>query len=184
MEQTEFAPVYPGWNVWAVYQSTDLDWSIMWVGVSRDDRLRVWVEDQLRLYAPGASVADPYALKGSQIQILPGPPRGVDIEVRKEAVPGPAMTIDSPTELRYVRFFNRGSESRLLWPYDREDKNYLLNVVYKPSATAPVTSGPGPSTTTDDLGDSAKKPVYEVIMAAAPLIAILGVGYVLMTRDH
>lgn len=184
MAVTEFADVFPGWNVWAVYQSKDLDFGLQWVGVSRDDRLRIWVEDELRLNAPGAEVADPYAFKGSQIQILPGPPRGLDIFSRKEDVPGPAMTIDSPVEVRYVRFFNRGPEARLVWPHDKGDKNYLLNVVYKPSASAPVTQGPGPATTTSDLGDAAKRPVLDTVVQIAPWLAVVGVAYLVIRSDR
>ena len=137
------APVFPGWNVWAVYELDDLPFSLLMVGVDRDRQLRIWVEDAVRLHAPGATVADPVDLKGPMIEILAGVPEGLKSAARKESVPGPPMLTDGPASRRVVRFFNRGAEARLPWPHDG---SFLLDEVYTPDAHNPATSGPGPAT--------------------------------------
>src|SRR3954466_756227 len=103
------APVFEGWNVWAVYQKTDLDFEWLMVEVDRDRRLRFWVEDQVRLNAPGTDVSDPIDLKGSQVHIIAGEaPEGLASARRKEQVPGAPMLLEGANERRVVRFFNHG----------------------------------------------------------------------------
>ena len=97
------APVFPGWNVWKVWQVKDLPFSLMMFGVSRDLQLQIWVEDQVRLNAPGSDVADPADLKGSKVQIIADAP-GLSTAMAKESVPGPAMVVSGPADLRVVRF--------------------------------------------------------------------------------
>lgn len=169
------ATVFPGWNVWAVWQVQDLPFSPLMVGVSRDRQLRIWVEDQVRLHAR-AEVADPLDLKGSQVEILTGNP-GLQVDMRKEDIPGPSLVVetqDLPPQLRFVRFFNRGPSSQLPWPHD---ESYLLDAVFRPDTTNSVTKGPGPGTITDrnitGPAAAAGKMVLEVAVIAA-LLAALG----------
>jgi len=147
----DFATVFPGWNVWTVYQVKDLsDTNPLFWGLDRERRLRIWVEDKLRLGAAGAVVADPVDLKGGQIEILPSPPTDLSVIERKEGVGGAsALIVDGPADLRTVRFFNRGAPSKLVWPHDDE---YLLNEVFQPSPKAQSTSGPAPTTITNTVG--------------------------------
>jgi hypothetical protein len=66
-------PVFPGWNVWTVWQVDDLgDLNPLNFGISKERRLRIWVEEQAQ-ETPGAAVADPAnpaALKGAQVEII------------------------------------------------------------------------------------------------------------------
>ena len=167
---TQVAPVFAGWNVWSVYQVLDLDFSVLMLGVSRDRQLRLWVEDQVRNNAPGAEVADSLDLKGSQVQIIQGEPKGLSVAFRKEEVPGPLMVVNGPAELRFVRFFNRGNPSQLLWPHD---DNYLLNEVYRPSESSPLTTGTGPDTIASNASSGALQPLKDI----APVIATAVVIY-------
>ena len=151
------APVFKGWNVWAVDQVKDLDFTVLGICVSRDRQLQVWVEDHVRLDAPGTDVADPLDLKGSQVQILAGDaPAGLKVFRRKEQVPGDVMLVNGESDLRLVRFFNRGQASSLPWPHD---DNYILDAVYQPDPGQSITSGPPPreiaSGASGDLGKAA-----------------------------
>lgn len=166
--------VFPGWNVWSVYQVKDLPTTLMMMGVTRDRQLQIWVEDAVRLGAGGAIVADPVDLKGSQVQILQGPPTDLEVEERKEDVPGAsAMTVSGPADLRYVRFYNRGTPASMNWPHD---ENYLLNEVYHPSEKSPETKGPPPPTVTNNLGSQGG----EVLGEALKGLAIVGGGLLLL----
>lgn len=151
-----FAPVFPGWNVWSVYQSTDPDNSIfgdiMNAGMSLDRQLQVWVENEIKDNAPGTAVADPAnpaALRGDQIQIVPGAGSLAVAFNRREQLPefagdlhlGKAGT-QGNAPLRFVRFFNRGVASVMPWP---RDQNYILESVFQPSSTNPITNAPAPS---------------------------------------
>jgi hypothetical protein len=170
------APLFKGWNVWAVWQVQDLPFNPLMVGVSRDRQLQIWVEDHVRLEAPEAQVADPIDLKGSQIQILTGPP-SLQVAQRKEDVPGPSLSVDTqdlPPQLRFVRFFNRGEASQLPWPHD---SSYLLDAVFQPNPSSPVTTGDGPGTITDrnitKPGTEAAKTAIETALVVA-LVAAVG----------
>jgi hypothetical protein len=137
-----FATVFNGWNVWGVAQKDDLDIEPMMIGVSRDRRLRVWVEDHADA-APGAAIADPanlFALKGSQVEIIHSAGNLVSAETQAAALPG--IALDGPATVRLVRFFNRGSEAVTPWPHD---SNYLLASVYQPASNSPITNAPAPS---------------------------------------
>lgn len=159
------APVFEGWNVWAVYQKTDLDTEISMIGLSRDRRLRIWVEDEVRLNAPGTDVSDPIDVKGSQVQIVAGDaPSGLKSGARKEQVPGDVMLLDGENERRVVRFFNHGKASALPWPHD---KNYLLDEVYQPDPHATVTSGDAPRQIAGGAADDLKKTLPLVGTVAA-----------------
>lgn len=177
----DFAPVFEGWNVWSVYQKKDLDFELTMVGLDRDRRLRIWVEDAVRLGAPNAKVADPIDLKGGQIQILPSPPADLSVKARKEDVGGPsALMLDGPAELRTVRFFNRGAADHLTWPHDA---NYLLNEVFQPSASSPATTGGAPSTIGETVATGAAgaagdlaKPLTGPVVAAVAVAAVVAGG--------
>jgi hypothetical protein len=150
-------PIFPGWNVWSLWQVNDLDFSVMNIGVTEERQLRIWVEDQIRDKAGAAEVADPVALKGSQIQMLPSLPTGLRLMMRKEQVQGcegdgcagPTMVVDGPATLKTVRFFNRSnSQTSMPWPHD---DNYLVDSVYIPNVDNIITAGPGPGTVLDPL---------------------------------
>ena len=178
------APVFKGWNVWAVDQVKDLDFTVLGFGVSRDRQLQVWVEDHVRIDAPGTDVADPLDLKGSQVQILAGDaPAGLKSFRRKEQVPGEVMLLNGASDRRIVRFFNRGVASSLPWPHD---DNYLLDEVYQPDEKQSITSGPPPreiaSGTSDDLGKAAKDLLPDagtLVWYALGAVFVVGTGIVL-----
>lgn len=163
----DFAPVPAGWNVWAVWQRRDLsDINPQWWGVPRDRRLRAWVEDRLRYR--GIDVSDPWALAGSQVEILLGVPNDLEVLKSKEQLEHSAPLLNGEAELRAVRFFNRGAASSLPWPYADD---YLLDRVYKPDEKNASTSGPPPGKTID--GSPAA--VVSDTVRAATWVAI-GVG--------
>lgn len=148
-----FAPIFKGWNVWDVWQSQDpvlgIAGSIINAGESLERQLRVWVEDQIKDNAPGTAVADPLnpaALRGDQIQVLPNP-SGLRPIASRGAIAdlGAAVQLgnDKSAVKRYtVRFFNRGEASVMPWAHDQ---NYLLDTVYQPTSTDPITSSAAPS---------------------------------------
>lgn len=170
LAKTGLAPVFKGWNVWSVYALKDLHFQPAMLGVSADDRLRIFVEDAVRIGAPGAVVADPIKLKGSQVEILAGAPQGLTVSDRREDLPGTqALVLDGPSVLRYVRFFNHGDESKLNWPFD---ENFMLNEVFQPTAANPITSGPGPSLTLGGATDSLKSAAETGLAIGLGLLAI------------
>lgn len=148
-----FVPVFAGWNVWDVWQADDPDVSVLsWLwdlGVSHDRELQIWVEDAIKTGAPGAAVADPanpLALRGDQVQIIPHP-AGLIVGMTRAEIPALAGALQVGTEsskatLRTVRFFNRGTVAVLPWPHDR---NFVLDAVYVPSPSNPITNAPAPS---------------------------------------
>lgn len=172
--QSDFTTIYPGWNVWDVYQVNDLPFSIMMIGVDKDRQLRIWVEDAVRLGAPGALVADSIDLKGGQIEILNGPPEGLTVADRKETVSGPAMVVSGPATLRTVRFYNRGNEAEMAWPHD---DSYLLDKDYVPSPSNPATSGPAPNTIAGTVGSGVIAPVKEFI-GEIPSVVYIGAALI------
>src|ERR1700742_4307115 len=157
MADTNTAPIFAGWNVWAVWQVKDLPFSIMMLGVSRDRQLQIWVEDQTRVNG-GASTADPIDLKGSSVQILNGAPTDLQVAGRKESVSGPTMAVEGDAELRYVRFYNRGDATSLPWPHD---ESYLLDSVYEPSKTSPTTNSAPPPTIGQTVGGGLASPIVD-----------------------
>ena len=148
-----FAPVFAGWNVWDVWQSQDpiqgIGGAILNAGLSLDRQLRIWVEDSVQDGAPGVAVADPAnpaALKGDQVQIIPNS-GGLAAAATRSEVPELAGALqlghqDSAALKRTVRFFNRGDRSVLPWPHDA---NYVLDAVYVPSSQSPITNAGPPS---------------------------------------
>lgn len=149
-----FAPVFAGWNVWDLYQADVPDQSVLgtiWTaGESQDRLLRVWVEDQLRDNAPGVAVADPLnpaALSGDPVQSIPKVTT-LPVLVDRSSVPTLAGALQvgeagTGATLRTVRFYNRGTPSVMPWPHD---VNFVLDAVYTPSATNPITNAPAPTT--------------------------------------
>jgi hypothetical protein len=165
-----FTTVFKGWNVWGVRQKDDLDFEAIMIGVSRDRRLRIWAEDAADS-APGAAVADsanPFALKGSQVEILNSGGSLASAETQGESLAG--VSLDGPSTVRFVRFFNRGSEAVTPWPHD---SNYLLETVYQPTTDNPITNAPGPSS----LAGSVSQATGEV--SSAVKILAIGGGVVL-----
>jgi len=147
-----FAQLFPGWNVWEVWQSQEpiqgIGGAVMNAGLSLDRQLRIWVEDFIKDNAPSAAVADPVnpaALRGDQIQIIPSS-GGLELVQRRGDVPGISGALQlgkegSAAVKRAVRFYNRGAETAIAWP---RDENYLLDAVYQPTSTNPITSGDAP----------------------------------------
>lgn len=167
---SDFAPVFKGWNVWDVFQTKDLPFGLEWIGVPDERRARIFVEDAIRKNAAGAVLADPVDFKGSMIENLPGPPTDLTVAARKEDVAGPAMTIDGPTILRTFRFFNRGAESKLVWPHDQ---NFLLDKVYTPSTSSPATTGEPPKTALENAGEGTGELLGEAAKGLAKPIEYL-----------
>lgn len=169
-----FAPIFKGWNVWDVFAKNDLDFELSGVGASPERRLRIFVENSIVDGAPAAAVDDqdnPLKLVGSMIQVIKSP-GGLQVATRKEDVPGPALVLDGPATKHTVRFWNRGEDTELSWP---QSSNFLLDAVYQPSTTSPITSGPAPSSlpgTLDQVGDSAKKTATVVLTVAGVAVGL------------
>ncbi len=183
-----FAQVFKGWNVWEVWQAQDpiegLGGAILNAGVSLERQLRIWVEDWLREHAPSAAVADtvnPFALKGSQVEIIPNPGDLELLQTRAD-VPGLAGAMQLGKEgsqgvKRTVRFFNRGTETATAWPHD---ENYLVESVFQPSSTNPLTSGAAPTS----LGGAASG-AADTLGGALKVVAIVagvGIGVLLLVQ--
>lgn len=183
-----FAQIFPGWNVWEIWQSQDpvegIGDAVLNAGVSLERQLRIWVEDWLREHAPTAAVADtanPFALKGSQIEIIPNPGGLERLQTRAD-VPGLAGAMQLGKEgsqglKRTVRFFNRGGETAAAWPHD---ENYLLESVFQPSATNAITNGEAPTS----LGGAASG-AADTIGATLKVVAIVagvGIGALLLIQ--
>jgi hypothetical protein len=184
-----FAILFPGWNVWSIYQAEDpvegIGDAIFNAGMSLDRRLKVWIESQITEHAPAAAVQDPAnpaALKGDQVEIIPNAGGLTVAQGRAEAGFGGAQQVgekDSKALERFVRFYNRGAETVLAWPHD---ENYLLNAVYQPDRANALTSGAPPfslggaaSGALDKAGDTLKLVAVGagVAIAAAVVIAIV-----------
>lgn len=172
-----FAQVFKGWNVWDVWQSQDpvegLGGAILNAGVSLERQLRIWIEDWIKDHAPAAAVADtganPFALKGSQIEIISNP-GGLELLQTRADVPGLAGALQlgkegSQGKKITVRFFNRGDETAADWPHD---ENYLLEAVYQPSSTNPLTNGAAPSSMSGAASGAAD--------AASSVIKVVAIG--------
>lgn len=172
MSEQEFLKVYPGWNVWEVWQVKDLPFSVMNVGLSPERQLRIWTEDKVRLGAAGAKVEDSIDFKGSQVELLQGTPEGLQQDQRKEQVPGPSMVVSGPAKLTTLRFFNRGDQAFMSWPHD---ESYLLERTFVPSPSNPATTGPAPSTIGDTIGDGITGPVVDTAKKLSPLLIGAGV---------
>ena len=185
-----FVPIFQGWNVWDVWQADDPDTgllgSIWTAGESQERILRAWVEDQIKDNAPGAAVADPAnpaALKGDQIQIIPQVPtvsqsnsKGLSVVATREDIPTLAGEqqigkSDSKATLVTVRFWNRGAQTTMPWAHDA---NFLLDRVYLPSAQNSVTNSPAPSSlagSASGLADTAGTVIKVVAIGAGVVLA-------------
>lgn len=172
-----FLQVYPGWNVWDVWQADDPTFNIMDVGLSLERQLRIWVENEIKDNAPGSAVADPAnpaALRGDQIQPIPKV-AGLTVAQARGDIPtlAGALTIGSSgsgATLRTVRFWNRGAASVMPWPHD---ENYVVDAAYTPSTSNPVTNAPQPSS----LGKSASELAADA--SSALTVLVVGAGVVL-----
>lgn len=181
-----FAPVFKGWNVWDLYQADDPDegvlGSIWHAGESQDRLLRVWVENELADNAPGVAVADPLnpaALRGDQVQPIPRPsgllPAATRADIPELAGAQQLGNEGSKASLRSVRFFNRGEASMLPWPHDR---NFLLDTVYQPSSSNPLTNAPAPGSLAGSA-NSVGSGVAHGLETLAWVVGGVGVLYVL-----
>lgn len=183
-----FAQLFPGWNVWEVWQSQDpivgIGDVILNAGVSLERQLRIWIEDWIKDHAPSAAVADPanpFALKGAQIEIIPSA-GGLEVLQTRADVPGLAGALQLGKEgsqaiKRTVRFFNRGAETAVAWPHDA---NYLLEQVYAPSGTNPITNGAPPSSAAGTATEVADK-VGSTLKVVA-IVAGVGIGALLLAQ--
>lgn len=188
-----FVQVFPGWNVWDVWQADDqklgvVD-SVMLAGVGNERRLRIFVEDWLREHDTQAQVADHWngALKGDAIDIVPNA-AGLSVLQTRADVPGLAGSQqrgepNSPVKLWTVRFFNRSSApSAVAWP---TDDNYLLEQVYQPATNNPLTNAPAPRSTLDDVAKGAGEVIKVVaIVGGIALGAVLVVQLVQAGRSR
>jgi hypothetical protein len=154
---TGMAPVFAGWNVWDVYQADSPDENILgtlWhAGITEDQLLKLWVENQVEDNASGANVSDPLNpspehFRGDNVQIIASPGTLARAAVREDSIPeltGAQQlgTKDSTARLRTVRFYNRGSATVMPWPHDQ---NFLVDAVFQPDAKNPLTNAPAPTT--------------------------------------
>jgi hypothetical protein len=144
--------------------------------------LRIAVENWIKDNAPGAAVADPAnpaALRGDQVQIIPSAGTLEALQTRGE-IPEFAGAVqvgdaDSRAKLRVVRFFNRGVPAVVPWMHDA---NMLLDTVYAPSSANPITNAPAPDSLAGAAGAAGEtlKTVAIVVggvAAAALLVALL-----------
>jgi len=181
------APVFHGWNVWDVWQASDPDENILgkiWhAGISPDQLLRLWVENQIEDNAPGANVSDPLNpspehFRGDEVQII-GKPSGLEVAAARESAGlGDALQVGnegSEALFRSVRFYNRGGETVMPWP---RDKNFVVDAVYTPSATNPLTNAPAPTTAGAALG-SAGDSLAHALTALAWVGGAVGALFVL-----
>jgi hypothetical protein len=172
-----FVQIFAGWNVWEVWQSQEpilgVADSVLNLGVPLERQLRIWVEDKIKDGAPAAAVADPLnplALKGAQVEIISNP-AGLELLQTRGDIPELAGALQLGKEgsqalKRTVRFFNRGSDTGMSWPHDQ---NYLLDAVYQPSRTNPITNGAAPGS----LGGAADK-LEKQVGAVVTTIAVVG----------
>jgi hypothetical protein len=183
-----FAQLFKGWNVWDVWQSQDptegLGGLILNAGVSLPRQLRIWVEDWLRDHAPSAAVADtanPFALKGSQVEIVSNP-NGLELLQTRADVPELAGALQlgkegSQGKKFTVAFFNRGDETAVDWPHD---ENYLLDAVYQPSATNPLTNRGAPTSLAGAASTAAS--TAEGVIKTVAIVAGVGIGALLIVQ--
>lgn len=180
--QPGFVTVYPGWNVWALWRSNDPDRSIfsdIWnAGLSADRELQIWVENQIKDNATGTAVADPAnpaALRGDQIQIIPGA-NGLTMDATRADMPDLAGAVQlgktgSKASRVFVRFYNRGQQSLMPWPHDQ---NVLLDASFVPSSSNQLTNGAAPSSlggTATDLANSAESVVKVIAIGGGLVLA-------------
>lgn len=183
--QPGMAPVFFGWNVWALYQASVPDESILgaiWhAGISQDQLLKLWVENQIEDNAPGANVSDPLnpdasKFRGDQVQILPSAPVGLQNAAVRDSIPALAGALQVGKEgsaalLRYVRFYNRGQVTAMPWPHDQ---NFVLDTVYQPDPANTLTNSPPPKTAGAALDKAAKDLNHVVTVIAWGAGAIAG----------
>lgn len=179
-----YAPIFPEWNVWQIWQADDPTFDLMTVGLSLDRQLRIFVENTIADGAPGAAVSDPanpFALRGEQAQIIPAV-TGLEVARTRAEVPEFAGATqlgkaDSTAKLRTVRFWNRGAATVVPWPHDSD---HLLDTVFVPSASNPVTSAEQPGSlagAVSSAADTAGTTLKIVGIGAAALLLV-----VLLTR--
>lgn len=180
-----FAQVFPGWNVWSVWQADDQKLSVvdelLFAGVSNERRLRIWIEDWLREHDTQAEVADfkNGSLKGNSIEIVPNAAGLAELQTRRD-VPGLAGEQQrgddgSAVKLWTVRFHNRATvPSAVAWP---TDDNYLLETVYEPAGSNPLTNAPPPSSTVGDIA----KGVSDTLKVVA-IVGGLALGAVVLIQ--
>lgn len=179
------APVFAGWNVWDLYQASDPDEGILgaiWhAGISASQLLRLWVENQVEKNAPGANLSDPLNpnpehFRGDEVQVI-SKPSGLAIAAgREDAGLGGSLQVGnkgSEALFRTVRFYNRGGQTVMPWPHD---KNFVVDVVYQPSSTDPLTSSPAPATAGGALGsagDSVAHALTSLVWVGGGIAALL-----------
>lgn len=182
-----FATVFPGWNVWDVWQATSPDEGVLgtiWhAGITQDQLLKIWVENQIEDNASGANLSDPLnpnpeKFRGDQVQILITKPTGLaQAEIRHD-IPELAGALQlgkagSPAVLRSVRFYNRGQGTVMPFPHDQ---NFVVETVYQPSLTNPITNSEPPKTVGGAIKDAATASAHA--LGEAVTVAAWGLGAV------
>lgn len=175
------ATVFKGWNVWAVLRKNSLSFSPLMVGVSDDRRLRIWVEAAADA-APGVAVSDPanpFNLKGGQVEILQSPEGLEAFNEASSELPGqvPLLFGDAPSTRMFVRFYNRGVEAVTPWPHDDD---FFLDTTYTPDPNNPLTNGPAPGTLAGTVTDVSDK-VGSTLKVVA-IVAGVGLGALLLVQ--
>lgn len=184
-----FAQVFPGWNVWSLWQADDQELGVvdtlMLAGLSNERRMRIWVEDWVRLKDPAAEVAkfetlgDAGALKGDAIDVIPNA-GGLQVLQTRADIPGLAGEQQrgeqgSAVTRWTVRFYNRAKEpSAVAWP---TDENYLLEEVYQPATDNPITNAPPPRSSIEKAAEG----LGEVVKVVA-IVGGVALGAVLLTQ--
>ena len=178
-----FAPVFSGWNVWDVWQADKPSFDVMNLGLSLERQLKIWVENAVKDDAPGSAVADPanpLALRGAQVQPIP---HVTDLAIAATRADIPELanaslnSAGNSATLRTVRFWSRASVPRfklassMPWPHNDD---YLLNVVYQPTAKSAVTNAPQPGSlagAASDLASGAGSALTLALVGGAVVLA-------------
>ncbi len=130
-------------------------------GVDPERALRIWVEDQVDDHAQGAVVGDPVSpnpkkFKGDMVNVLPGTGtlKGAAFRIDVPALAGQQQlgVTGSKATLHVVQFFNRGAATVMPWPHD---KNFLVETVFEPDASNPLTNAEPPGSAAEDLAAAA-----------------------------
>ena len=180
-----FATIFKGWNVWDIWQAQDpvegLGDSISNLGLSLERQLRIFVEKWAD-NGPGVAVGDtanPFALRGDQVDIIPNAADLQPAETRSQ-IPELAGAVqvgkEGTSAQRFtVKFFNRGAEAVVAWPHDA---NYLAENVYQPTATSPITGAPPPSSLAGAASAAAGEAAQVLKVVAIGAGVLVGIGLI------
>jgi len=175
-------PIFSGWNAWNVQAKNDLDWSALsslpgFLGNTPAERLQIWVDNTVTRGSSAVSLRTlaGLGLVGEQVEVLSAPVEDLAVAVSRAQRGGPLQVMDGPTTLTGVRFFNRDSRDvQIAWP-DWDD-NFMIEEVFQPSPSNPVTSGPGSGTPFSQPSAV----VAEFAGRASGVIEVIAVGVVVV----